>query len=261
LSLSGKKILVTRAAHQAVELVRAIEQCGGEAIVFPTIEIVPPPSWETCDRASDNMYMYDGLIFTSTNGVEFFFRRLNERNASTNDLTTKMIFVVGDKTKDAIERHGLKVTLVPERFTAFDLSKQLGQEDLHGKAFLFPRGNLSKDTLPAALKFLGASVDSIVVYHTTKPKQENVDEVKSMLLNGDINILTFTSPSTFNNFAALFSTSELADTVRRTKIAVIGPVTAKTVEDAGLEADIVSKESTIEAMVGAIEDYYGSLRQ
>ncbi|HEV8537646.1 MAG TPA: uroporphyrinogen-III synthase, partial [Bacteroidota bacterium] len=77
----------------------------------------------------------------------------------------------------------------------------------------------------------------------------------------DINILTFTSPSTFNNFAALFSTNELAETVRRTKIAVIGPVTAKTVEDAGLEADIVSKESTIEAMVDAILDYYGSLRQ
>ena len=86
MNLSGKTILVTRAAHQAASAVRIIERHGGTAIVFPTIEILPPPSWDACDRTLNILHMYDGIIFTSTNGVEFFFQRYQERNISVGDL-------------------------------------------------------------------------------------------------------------------------------------------------------------------------------
>ena len=259
MTLSGKKVLVTRPVHQASDFVRAIEANGGLAVVFPTIEILPPSSWDACDRALENLYMYNGLIFTSTNGVNFFFQRLTERGISLNSLTSKTIYVVGEKTGKAIEEHGLKVTVMPEKFTAADLSRKLESEDLRGKTFLFPRGNLGKDMLQDNLKLLGANVDSVIVYQTVRPHQTKIDEVRAMLLNGDIDVTTFTSPSTFNNFAALFSKPELIDIFKKTRIAVIGPVTATAITSAGFEPDITVRESTIAALTQAIIDFYRSI--
>ena len=254
--LSGKKILVTRSARQAGEFVRAIEGSGGTAILFPTIEIVPPASWDGCDKAIGNIYMYNGMIFTSVNGVEFFFRRMHEREGRLNNLKSKLIYVVGEKTQQAVEQQGLDVTLMPDKFTSADLARKLQTEDLHGKTFLFPRGNLGKDILQDNLKLLGASVDQVTVYQTVKPQQEKIEEVRAMLMNGEIDVATFTSPSTFNNFAALFSKQDMIDVCRRTKIAVIGPVTEKAVREAALTADITARQSTIESLVEAISAYF-----
>ena len=77
--IANKTILITRAAHQAPEFADALRRLGGTPVLFPTIEIVAPASWDECDRAIDALYMYDGIIFTSRNGVEFFMRRLHER--------------------------------------------------------------------------------------------------------------------------------------------------------------------------------------
>ena len=101
MNLTGKTILVTRSAHQADDFVHLIEQYGGRAIVFSTLEIVPPGSWADCDRAIKSLSLYDGLIFTSTNGVEFFFRRLKERGGPLQELHSKMILVVGEKRRRA----------------------------------------------------------------------------------------------------------------------------------------------------------------
>lgn len=258
MNLSGKTILITRSAHQADEFIQAIKRQGGTPIVFPTIEITLPASWEACDRAIDSLYMYDGLIFTSTNGVEFFFQRLNERNASVQELKSKMICVVGEKTKQAVEQRKLSVTAMPEKFTALDLAKTIQQEDLHGKSFLFPRGNLANNTLPEHLKALGATVNAITVYETKAPRQRDINKVRQLLLEDKIDVATFTSPSTFKNFISLFPPIEVKALLRKTKIAVIGPVTAHAIKEAGLEADIVSKESTIESLVQSIEDFFQS---
>ena len=261
MKLSGKTILVTRAAHQAGEFIRLIEQHGGTVITFPTIEITQPTSWNDCDQAIDKLYMYDGIIFTSRNGVEFFSQRLHEQQVSAGELSPKIILVVGEKTKQAVERHGLRVTLIPEKFTSFDLAKQLDHMDLHGKTFLFPRGNLGKDILQDNLKLLGANVDSITVYQTKKASQSNVQHLHTLLLDGKIDILTFTSPSTFNNFAALFSVDELKQISQKSTIAVIGPVTEKTITDAGLRVDITARESTIESFIKAIVQYFSGIKE
>src|SRR5512142_1170609 len=132
MSLKGRTILVTRAAGQADDLVRAVEARSGTAVVFSTIEIAPPASWEACDKALDGLYMYDGFLFTSRNAVEGFFRRMEERGAGAGQLGSKKIFVVGAKTRDSVERRGVRVTMMPDKFTAADLAKMINQEDLTG---------------------------------------------------------------------------------------------------------------------------------
>lgn len=255
LELTGKTIVVTRAAHQAEPFIRAIEAEGGTAILFPTISIKPPDSWDSCDRAIDSLHMYDGIIFTSANGVEFFVKRLDTRKISIQALTPKTICVVGEKTKEAVERFGLRVTTMPEKFTALDLANALREENLRGKSFLFARGNLGKDALPEVLKTLGASVDSVIVYQTCKPPRENVDGIQAMLMEKKIDAITFTSPSTFKNFIELFSPGILEELRPLTAIAVIGPVTAKAVKESGFSVDVLAKESTVDSLVSAIVEY------
>ncbi len=252
MNLAGKTILVTRAAHQADEFVLAIEREAGTAIVCSTIEITPAKSWDACDRALDGIYMYDGLIFTSTNGVEFFFQRMSEKMIPFKNLKSKSIFVVGEKTKQTVERFELSVTVFPEKFTGSDLSKKLEQEDLRGKTFLFPRGNLGKDILADNLKLLGANVNPITVYETHKPQHANIQEIEVMILKDKIDFVAFTSPSTFKNFCELFPANNLKNLFDHMNIAVIGPVTARAIEESGYEIDVLPKESTIEALVEAM---------
>lgn len=261
MNLAGKIILITRAAHQAEELVKAIERAGGIPLLFPTIEIAPPDSWDACDRALDALYMYDGLIFTSSNGVEFFFQRLKTRGFFPQGVQTKMICVVGEKTKQAVEQLRLRVTMIPEKFTALDLAKTLQQEDLNGKAFLFPRGNLGNTTLAENLKLLGAHVESIIVYQTQKPKQQDTNKIHNLLIKGKVDVVTFTSPSTVKNFVALFPNHHVKTLLQNTKIAVIGPVTESAVENSGFKVDIVAEKSTVESLVLAIETYFQSAIQ
>jgi uroporphyrinogen-III synthase len=258
MSLAGKTILITRAPHQSGELADAIRRLGGTPFLFPTILISSPASWEECDRAIRSLYMYDGLLFTSANAVESFFDRLGKNSESAKTLAGKMICVVGEKTKQSVERRGLTVAAMPEKFTARDLAATLRREDLKGKTFLFPRGNLGGDTLPAALKGFGASVDEAVVYQTMPPKTEEVDTLRSSLLAKQIDVLTFTSPSSFRNFLALVPREELDSIRSSVTIAVIGSVTAGAVRDAGLEADVVARESTVASLAESVSEYFAA---
>ena len=254
--LAGKKILVTRAALQAGELAAEIEKSGGTPVLFPTIEIRPAGSWEECDRSIDRIDSYDGLIFTSTNGVQYFCERWSGRGLPVASLQTKIICVVGEKTGRAAAGLGLRVTVMPQRFTATDLAHTLAQGDLRGKRFLFPRGSLGDDTIPEHLSLLGALVDGVTVYETRLARPGNFQPVRTMLLEGRIDVVTFTSPSTFNNFVALFSGDELMKFRPRTLIAAIGPATSAAIGRHGMGTDIAPAEPSAASLVDAIIRYY-----
>jgi uroporphyrinogen III methyltransferase/synthase len=255
-TLSGKKILVTRALHQATEFVQKIQAANGIPIIFPTIEIQPVSNWEKCDNAIDVLYMYDGLLFTSVNAVEYFFQRYKGKNRTVDDFHKKLVFAVGDKTKQMLDERGVIVTVIPEKFTSFDLVKTLEHEDLQGKSFLFPGGNLTKDTLSDNLRILGASVDFVPVYSTVIPDQRNVDTLHRQLMEHEIDIMTFLSPSAFRNFVTLFSIERTRVYTENTLIAAIGPTTSQMIGQFGIKTDIVPSQSTIEALVEAMGNYF-----
>jgi len=250
--LRGKSVLITRSSGQSDSLAELVRRRGGIPLIFPTIEIVDSPSGELSDRAIGALHMYDGLIFTSANGVEFFMKRLKAAGGNAEAMRSKLVYVVGEKTAEAVRNHGLTVTLMPDKFTAMELAKLIDHRDLTGKTFLFPRGNLGKDILQDTLRLMGANVDAVVVYETRKPPDEQLRELRATLLAGKADVLTFTSPSTFSNFAELFSKEELDRLLGGALIAAIGPVTANAIEAAGFEADCVSQASTVESLIDAI---------
>ena len=254
--LLGKTVLVTRSPQQAYDLIASIEHYGGTTVVFPTIRISEPDSWEGCDRSIRCIREYDGIVFTSTNGVDFFLSHLTTLGESPGSLHGKFICAAGEATRRSIERHGLTVALIPERHTAADLARAIPDERIRGKRFLLPRGNLGNDTLAENLRSRGGTVDTIAVYRTDKPGEQDARRIYDYIVNGMIDVLTFTSPSTFNNFIDLFSPGELKIIREETRVAVIGPVTAEAVASAGWEVHIVAAESTMDGLAASIAEYY-----
>ena len=253
--LFGQRILVTREHSTGFE---PLEELGAEIMEFHTIEIVPPDDWTELDRAMEKIDSYDWLIFTSVNGVKFFFQRLMDRDRDIRELKGVGICAVGSKTASAIKKYGIKTDLVPEKFNAEGLIEAFvsehGTQDtergLRGIKILLPRAETAREVFPQKVRELGGEIDVFTAYRAVKPEVHG-KRLKRFLKKGKISIATFTSAATFNNFMEIMG-EEALDLLKDVVIAAIGPVTAKAVEKAGLEVRIMPRKATVDAMVKEI---------
>ncbi len=256
MGLKNKTILVTRQREQSIEFVAEIERRGGKAVLLPLINIKDPDSWEELDRALQQIKTYDAIIFTSSNGVERFYQRCLFRSVEPVTIRRCEIYAVGEKTKQAVETRGFEVKGFPERFSSEGLTEYLTGLGVRGKRFLYPRGDLGKSDLIRSLVQQGASVDPVVVYKNAGPDETEAELAYRHLVQGEIDVVTFASPSAAANFVRLFSLEKIAAMDRRTRIAVIGPTTASAVRELGMHPDIVAREATMTGLLVAIEEYY-----
>jgi uroporphyrinogen III methyltransferase/synthase len=255
MGLKGKTILITRQREQSIEFIAEVERRGGKVVLFPTISIQDPDSWEEVDRALQHIKKYDALIFTSINSVERFFHRSMLKSVELVAFRRCEIYAVGEKTKHAVEDRGLTVKAIPEKYSSIGLAEYFRTLDLQGKRFLYPRGDLGRADLIKSLMRQGAAVDPIVCYRNKGPDEVDAEFVYRRFAAGEIDFVTFASPSAAINFVKLFPAEKMAPIHGRTKIAVIGPTTEEEVRELGLQVDIVAKQSTIEGLLDAIEEY------
>ncbi len=253
--LLGKKIIVTRARAQASGFATLLEGYGAIPIQFPTIETIPPKSWDGLDSAIEGLEGYDWIIFTSVNGVRSFLERLRVKDKDIRDLKGIRICTIGPKTAYEIERLGLSVDFVPSEYRAEAVVEGLKKRGIKGKRVLLPRAADARDVLPNELKEMGVELEVVEAYRTVKPS-EKANEVRRDLKGGEIDVITFTSSSTVNNFVGMFDKEDLPKLINGVVIASIGPVTAKTAEELGLRSDIIPKDYTIEALAEAINEYF-----
>ncbi len=255
--LFGKKILVTRAREQASDFVARLSDLGAECVEFPTIEVIPPPSWKDLDRAIGNLGTYQWLVFTSVNGVRYFFERLEDSGKDVRDLKGIRIAAIGPKTADAIHEKGVKPDLVPEEYRAEAVVEAFRKHFVAGSRILLPRAAEAREVLPQELEKMGAVVEVVEAYRTVKPEGDK-DEIKVMLEKGDVHMVTFTSSSTVNNFMEMLEEEgdRLHQWMEKVTVACIGPVTAKTAEERGLTVRITPSDYTIEALARAIVDWF-----
>ncbi len=249
--LFGKRVLVTRSREQASQLSRAIEELGGEAVEFPTIRIVEPESYAPMDTAIARLDSYRWIIFTSVNGVRFFFSRLLQQGKDVRDLKGANLCAIGPKTKEALERYALKVTYVPDEYRAEQIMAGLKDQIKPGDRILLPRADIARKVLAELLSDLGALVEEVVAYRTT-PAGENIELVRQMLAEGKIHIITFTSSSTVRNFVGLLKEHQLPRLLQGVMVACIGPVTARTARELGLPVHVQARHYTIEGLIEAI---------
>jgi len=251
--LYGKRILVTRARHQAGQLGQLLLKRGAMPIEMPAIEIQPLPDPVEIDQAILNLEDYDWIIFTSVNGVDAFFHRLYALNLDARWLKNLRIGVIGSATASALEHRGLRADCTPKKYTSQGLLAELQHRMVAGKRFLLPRADIAGKSLSRGLTRLGAKVHEIAAYRTV-PDNEDISQGKQMLLAGEIDVVTFTSSSTVTNLAARLGEDKLA--VNNVKIACIGPETAATATKVGLRVDIVAEKHTIPGLIEAMEQYF-----
>jgi uroporphyrinogen III methyltransferase/synthase len=258
--LEGRTVIVTRAASQAADLTTLLEGYGANVIICPTIEIREPDNYERLDEALDHLYGYDWLIFTSTNGVEFFLKRLTHRGQQIADLDEIKVCAIGQRTADKLHDAHVHVDLVPALSTAEGVFQSLsefvgGDAHLRGLNVLLPRAAVGRDHLPKALEQAGARIDVVTTYKTTLPA--NLDRGKlAAMLAGSGDCIAFTSPSTIKNLAKLFDTHDLGKTLPDMIVACIGSVTADTATEYGLRVDILPEQTTTADLAHAIAAYY-----
>ena len=227
-----KCVLVTRPKHQAGSFVQELKKHNLDSVVFPTIEIRPAFGWEIPEISA-----YAGAFFTSPNSVRYFLERLKtEAPDKLQKLKSIKVFAVGKTTAKDLAEYGIITEPIPKVADAVNLMQEIGPEEIQGKSFLFLRGSLSLGIIPAAIAKRGGICDSITVYENHPPDLEATEKVKKMVDGGIISCLSFTSPSTAQNYFKAIGSKNIPSEVL---VAAIGKTTSAALEKLGVKVDIV----------------------
>lgn len=253
--LFGKRVLVTRAKAQASELSDLIRAQGGEPIECPTIDFIPPDDWAEVDAAIEQLATYHWLVLTSVNGVKAFMQRLWHHGRDARALAGLQVCCIGPRTAEEVRRFGIDADLVPETFQAEGLIDVLKRAGVSGQRVLLARAAQAREILPEELERSGAFVRVVKVYKTVVPAIER-ERVQQLFRDHLIDVITFASSSTVRNFFQLFDEArDLRQRLNGTIIASIGPITANTIREMGLDVHVMATRNTIPALVQSLVDY------
>lgn len=258
--LKGVRVLVTRGRSQSAEMTSLLEQAGAVVIHCPTIEIVKPESWDCLDTALAKLENYDWIVFTSANGVDFFYRRLAEKSGEEARLPDQLITcAIGPATAKAL-RARARVDVVAsdskaEGALAAIIEHAGNREKIRGLRFLIPRARVARELLPVELTKLGAQVDAVEAYQTLRPDADG-QSIKRLITEAPVDVITFTSSSTVSNFAAIVGMKDLSSLLEGALVACIGPITAATAREYGLrkiiQPDVYTAAALVESIIEAI---------
>ncbi len=258
--LTGKVVLVTRAAAQSNEVCEALQARGARVTLLPLISFAPPENFEAVDAALKSIAAFDWVLFTSANAVQSLARRGEEIGIDLNEVT-KLPFAaaVGPATSNAAEAAGFAVEFVATDHSGSGLAKEMGKE-LKGKNVLLPRSDRANPDLPAALRKIGAIVTEVVAYRNLPPGETDRDKVQANLKDGVDGVL-FYSPSAVQNFVELAGRERLTALQGRAVMVAIGHATAAALMGAGIQRVARAADTTTKAVVEALEGHLSRTRR
>jgi uroporphyrinogen-III synthase len=253
LPLEGRRVVVTRAPHQASELAERLRGLGAEPVFLPTIEIAEPSSYAALDAAIEELERFDLVAFTSANAVEAMGRRAGVVGAElvVRRLAARRVAVVGPATARAVETIGLGVDVMPAVYTAEALAARLAPE-VRGRRVLLVLAEDAPRILRAALEASGAAVTVAAAYSNRIPERSR-EMAAELFAEGAKypDAVTFTSASTAGNLVALLAAAGLTLPEEVTR-ASIGPITSRALRELGLAAHVEAAEATVDALVDAL---------
>ena len=248
--LFGRCVVVTRSRAQASDLCEQLEGLGAEVLEMPTIRIEPPADLAPLDEAIARLGSYDWVVFTSVNGVDAFFERLERAGKDARALPA--VAAIGPATSDRLNEHGIRPDCQPQRFTGVELVAALSaREPLGGRRILLPRAAEAPDAVPKGLADAGATVDEVPAYRTAIATSAD-EETVQRLLAGEVDFVTFTSSSTVRGFVQAVGAGRVPAMPAATRFVSIGPVTSETARELGLALAAEAAEHTIPGLVKAM---------
>jgi uroporphyrinogen-III synthase len=249
--LAGIRVLVGRAPHQARALASGLSALGAEVLSIPFIEIRKPSSYKPLDSALKKLAEYDWLILTSVNGAEAIWERSQTLDINVKSFEHLKIAAIGPATKKSIEKHGLKVDVVPERYVAESVVESL-RNRVAGKRVLLARAKVAREVIPNELEKLGAQVDVVEAYETVVPPRSRERLQSALKGKRQPDVIAFTSSSTVRNFVEMLGRKITKSQLDRVQFASIGPVTSSTLRELGLPVHIEARQYTIPGLIDAV---------
>ena len=243
--LFGQSVLVTRPARQSDDLARPLAELGANVLLQPAIEIRPLPPTDNSDRALELLDRFDWLVFSSSNGVTHFIERLKHARQDLRALGRIKLAAIGPGTADELARHHLRADLVPDEYRAESLAAALAG-GAAGKRFLLVRASRGREVLAEELTKAGGIVEQVVVYESVDVEAAAPD-ITVQMAAGKIDWTTVTSSAIARSLARLFGES-----LRRTKLASISPITSATLRELGYEPAAEATEYTMAGVVAAL---------
>jgi uroporphyrinogen III methyltransferase / synthase len=258
--LSGRRIVVTRSKEQAVELIDMLEERGAEAIPAHSIRITKPEDPAPLEDACAKAGTFDWIVFASANAVDYFMNCLLA-SGDVRDLHGVRLCAVGPSTASRLHRYGIRVDLMPAEFRSDSIAEALkASGPLRGQRILLPRANIARDRLAEELREAGAEVVDVIAYRTIpgNPDRDSDYDVYRMLLDHQIDAVTFASASAVRNFVAMLGQEQAVDLLKSTVVASIGPVTAEAAQQLGVVTTVMPERYTIPDLVDALVEYFMS---
>jgi uroporphyrinogen III methyltransferase/synthase len=247
--LVGKRVLVTRPAHQSAGFADALAERGAIPVLAPTIAMLPPDDPATAEQAVNTAAENAWVVFTSANGVRAFFDVLKARREDARAFGNAKIAAIGIKTSQALLEHRVYADLVPQAYVAEHLAESLIAASRPGERILIYRAEEARDVLPQRLREAGREPLVVSAYKTVfTDDPQFADKVAQS------DILTFTSASTVRGFAHnLHGNAAAAHAAQGKIVACIGPITAEEAHKIGLDVDVVADEFTADGLLTALE--------
>ncbi|ERM90794.1 hypothetical protein O163_13975 [Caldanaerobacter subterraneus subsp. yonseiensis KB-1] len=239
--LFGKRILITRPKEQAFDMAKALREEGAEVLVIPTIKIINQK--DNIREFLKIVEKFHYTVFTSSNAVLSFMEGVKNDRYDLRRFKTKVV-AVGKKTAEALENFNIYPDLVPEKYTSEGLGEVLKKE-VEGKSVAVLTSDIGGEILIERLKKYASMVEKVVAYLNV-PNYEIKEKLKEEVEKG-IDIAIFTSPSTFK-YLELILEGEISF-LEKAKIAAIGPVTKKAIEEKGFNVSIVPEVYTSEKLI------------
>lgn len=272
LPLAGRRIVVTRTREQASLLSERLRSLGADVFTFPAVRVERPqpgsPELRRLDSCLERLDDFDWIVFTSVNGVDIFFERLTAVGLDTRTLSKKHVAAIGPATADRLLRRGVRADLVPEAYEGEALARAVGEAaGLAGGGTARParvllvRSSLGRRAVVDELGRRGLEVEEVHAYglgpETDSPARAALrDDLAALLRAGRVDALTFASSETVRQFMRAVGHDWLAVTPRRPAVFCIGPVTAKTSAEVGLDPSAVARDYTVDGLVEAVLDHY-----
>lgn len=255
--LAGRRILVTRAAHQAGKLSEGLLALGAEPVEVPVLEIRPPASFALLDAALNQLDSYDWLIFTSANAVHAVAERAAALGVALVQSQRTKVAAIGDATASAAGKAGFNVAFVPEAYVAESLVEGLLQslrKPASRPRILLARAAVARDVIPDALRAAGSEVDVVDAYCNVLP--EAAPEQLHRALSKGLDAATFTSSSSATHLAEAAHAASVAWPFAGVPAVSIGPITSQTLRELGWPPAAEADPSDIPGLIAAIEGVF-----
>jgi len=250
-SLFAKNVLVTRSKEQSVSFVSKLIQSGAHPVNMPLVSYEFNQKELYNKNIINNLRNYEWIFFTSQNAVKFFFEILRANYFDSRALAGIKIAAVGYKTKVELGKYNINPDFVPKKFSFDDLVKELLElENIKDKQILHPTQEESaKEPILQNLKTWN-------IYRAEFTTSLDPNLVNA--LNNGIEVITLFSSNTAKHFSQIVSKYNLD--MSRSKFAVIGDETAKSVVELFGRVDIVANPSTEEGLIYSMEEYFDKAR-